>query len=105
MATIGSSNDSMQSPPGTRLAVALSELKPLNDKVALDVARTNARQQDVRQATEQLNPSNNNTQDQRPTPADNEAVRVSTTIGRFASAGGLSKEEALQIYRAIAHLL
>jgi len=45
-----------------------------------------------------------------PPPADaeqaaNEFIRVSSSIGRAASAGQLSREEAVAIYRQIASLL
>jgi|GEM_PF-2307925 hypothetical protein len=37
--------------------------------------------------------------------SDSESIRVSSSIGRAASAGQLSRQEALDIYRQIASLL
>ncbi|WP_205620365.1 hypothetical protein [Arsukibacterium perlucidum] len=44
-------------------------------------------------------------QPQQPTERSSESVRVSSTIGRAASAGQLTREQALEIYRNIARFL
>ncbi|SNY52717.1 hypothetical protein SAMN06297280_2200 [Arsukibacterium tuosuense] len=45
------------------------------------------------------------TQPQQPTERSSESVRVSSSIGRAASAGQLTREQALEIYRNIARFL
>lgn len=51
---------------------------------------------------QQATPADNRTQTEE---TANEFVRVSSSIGRAASAGQLSREEAVAIYRQIASLL
>ena len=46
-----------------------------------------------------------NVQSEQATTANNDSVRVSSSIGRAASAGQLSRDEAVAIYQKIANLL
>ncbi|MFN6971145.1 MAG: hypothetical protein ACK4NN_09790 [Rheinheimera sp.] len=63
----------------------------------------------LRQATETDNrvtlTAQANVQSEQTTTANNDSVRVSSSIGRAASAGQLSRDEAVAIYQKIANLL
>ncbi|KKO45517.1 hypothetical protein WG68_10795 [Arsukibacterium ikkense] len=68
------------------------------------LAETNSRQRSLDAATATATPDVTRPRQQAAEPSS-ESVRVSSTIGLAASAGQLTREQALEIYRNIARFL
>lgn len=66
---------------------------------------TNSRQNSVAAATATSAPNTPSVSSEQTAERNSESVRVSSSIGRAASAGQLTREQALEIYRNIARFL
>lgn len=75
------------------------------DVAAPLLAEATSRQTNLSAATTAALSANTATQPQQAVERSSESVQVSSSIGRAASAGQLTREQALEIYRNIARFL